>query len=79
VSHALDGKGVADDLITFDQFIAKDDFVVERYTASGRSGTARRFETHQPYGHLDRHKYIPHCLRISKSGQRLTPTAAGGS
>ena len=27
------------------------------------SGTARRFETHQPYGHLDRHKYIPHYLR----------------
>ena len=50
-------------LITFDQFIANDDFVVERYTASGTPGTARRLATHQSHSHLDWYQYISHWLR----------------
>jgi hypothetical protein len=43
-------------LITFDQFIAKDDFVVERYTGKrNTSGTAWRFATDKSHGHMDRY------------------------
>jgi predicted ester cyclase len=51
-------------LITFDQFIAKDDFVVERYTASGtHQGPLGRLATHQSHSHLDWYQYISHWLR----------------
>ena len=68
-------------LITFDQFIAKDDFVVERYTASG---------THQgPLGDLQPTNRTATWTGInifalvadalSKFGQRLMPKGAGDS
>jgi hypothetical protein len=68
-------------LITFDQFIAKDDFVVERYTASG---------THQgPLGDLQPTNrtatwtginiFRIGCGRIVEVWSGLMPKAAGGS
>ena len=63
-------------LITFDQFIAKDDFVVERYTASG---------THQgPLGDLQPTNRTATCFALvadalSKFGQRSMPKDAGDS
>ena len=88
----MNGEGIAammgdflaafpDLLITFDQFIAKDDFVVERYTASGthrdRSATCNP-PIAQPLGLVSIYFALV-ADALSKFGQRLMPKAARGS
>jgi hypothetical protein len=68
-------------LITFDQFIAKDDFVVERYRQveriRDRSATCSPLIA-RPLGLVS--IYFALLAGVSlKSGQRLMPKAAGGS